>query len=353
MKLIATSRIVAATAALAFAVTSYSAAANAQAKTIRASIQAPAASHLSKGFDHLLGEIEKVTEGRVKFERYYSGSLAKPNEQLRATSTGLAGVALAVPTYVPGQLPLANVGGLPALWVDSWVGSKAYQSLYDQQPAMHQELDKQGVKLISAFVTPTYYPMARNIELNSLGQFKGMRVMTSGQIAVLLQSLGAQIVNIATPEGYEALQRGTVDGAVYGVTSAATYNIETVVKSLWRVPLGGLPMLVIMNKKVWASLSPEDQKAIQKVAAGQADAFHRIYQIGGDDESLKKFINAGVKVIDADAASVAGLQKAAEKIWGEWAAEQDKAGLPGKQTMDLFVKLNAEYSKKNPFSATK
>jgi len=347
------SRTFAAAAALAFALTSYSTSADAQTKTIRASIQAPAASHLSKGFDHLLGEIEKVTEGRVKFERYYSGSLAKPNEQLRATSTGLAGLALAVPTYVPGQLPLANVGGNPALWVDSWVGSKAYQALYDQVPAMHAELDKQGVKLISAFVTPTYYPMARNIELNNLNQFKGMRVMTSGQIAVLLQSLGAQIVNIATPEGYEALQRGTVDGAVYGVTSAATYNVETVVKSLWRVPLGGLPMLVIMNKKVWESLSPEDQKAILKVAEGQADSFHRIYQIGGDDESLKKFVNAGVKVIDADPASVAGLQKAAEKIWNDWAAEQDKAGLPGKQTMDLFVKLNAEYTKKNPYLATK
>jgi TRAP-type C4-dicarboxylate transport system substrate-binding protein len=353
MTLTAISRYFAAAAAFALSLTAYSATADAQTKTIRASIQAPAASRLSKGFDHLLGEIEKATEGRVKFERYYSGSLAKPNEQLRATSTGLAGLSLAVPTYVPGQLPLANVGGLPALWVDSWVGSKAYQSLYDQVPAMHQELDKHGVKLISAIVTPTYYPMARDIELNNLSQFKGMRVMTSGQIAVLLQSLGAQIVNIATPEGYEALQRGTVDGAVYGLTSAATYNVETVVKSLWRVPLGGLPMLIIMNKKVWESLSPEDQKAIQKAAADQPDAFHRIYQIGGDEESLKKFVKAGVKVIDADPASVAGLQKAAQKIWDGWAAEQDKAGLPGRQTMDLFVKLNADYTKKNPFAATK
>src|SRR5688572_24905747 len=92
-------RTLTAAAALAFAVTMHPIAADAQTKTIRASIQSPAASHLSKGFDHLLGEIEKATDGRVKFERYYSGSLAKPNEQLRATSTGLAGLALAVPTY--------------------------------------------------------------------------------------------------------------------------------------------------------------------------------------------------------------------------------------------------------------
>lgn len=339
-------------AVMAIAVAFHLCAAAAQAQApIRASIQSPAASLLSKGFDHLLGEIEKATEGRVKFERYYSGALAKPNQQLRATSTGLAGVALAVPTYVPGQLPLANVGGNPGLWVDSWVGSKAYQALYDQTPALREELEKHGVKLIAAYATPTYYPLARKVDLNSLKQLNGMRIMTSGQIAVLLQSLGAQIVNVPTPEGYEAVQRGTVDGAVYGLTSATTYGIEGVVQSLWRLPLGGLPMLVIMNKKVWDGLSKEDQEAIHKVAAKQADAFHRIYQIGGDDESLKKFIKAGVNVIDADQESVAGLQKAARKIWDQWAQEQDKAGRPGTEIMERFVKLNQEFAKQNPFAA--
>lgn len=320
---------------------------------IRASIQSPAKALLSKGFDHLLGEIEKATEGRAKFQRYYSGSLAKPNEQLRATSTGLAGAALVVPSYVPGQLPLANVGSNPALWKDSWVGSKAYQALYDEQPAMRQELDKQGVKLVAAYATPTYYPLARKVELNNLKQLDGMRVMTSGQIAVLLQSFGAQIVNIPTPEGYEALQRGTVDGAVYGLTSATTYGIERVVESLWRLPLGGLPMLVVMNGKAWDALSKADQQAIAKVAGGQADAFHKIYQIGGDDESLKKLQKAGVKILDADAQSVSQLQGAARKIWDAWAAEQEKAGLPGRQVMDDFVRLTAEFAKKNPYAGTK
>jgi len=325
-----------------------------QAQTpIRASIQSPAKALLSRGFDHLLGEIEKVTEGRVKFERYYSGSLAKPNEQLRATTTGLAGVTLTVPNYVPGQLPLANVGSNPALWKDSWVGSKAYQALYDQRPEMHAELDKQGVKLISAYATPTYYPLARKVDLNNLKQLNGMRVMTSGQIAVLLQSLGAQVVNVATPEGYEALQRGTVDGAVYGLTAAATYGIERVVQSLWTLPLGGLPMLVVMNKKTWDSISKADQQAIEKVAADQPDAFHKIYQVGGDDESLKKFVKAGVKIIDADRKSVSDLQNAARKIWDAWAQEQDNAGRPGRQIMNDFIRLTSEFAKNNPYATSK
>jgi TRAP-type C4-dicarboxylate transport system substrate-binding protein len=318
--------------------------------TIRASIQSPAASHLSKGFDWLLDEIEKATQGRVKFEKFYSGSIAKPNEQLRAAGTGLAGLSLVVPTYVPAQLPLANVGGNPGLWRDSWVGSKAYAALYQKQPAMQAELDKQGVKLISALATPTYFLLARKIDLNNVKQLDGMRIMTSGQIAVMLKSLGAQIVNVSTPEGYEALQRGTVDGAVYGVTSATTYGIEGVVQSLWQVPLGGLPMLIVMNKRIWDSISKEDQAAIMRVAEGHPDAFHKIYQIGGDEEALKTFKKANVKLIEPDAASLAAMRTAAEAVWNRWAAEQDAAGRPGKAVMSDFVRLADEFAKKNPYA---
>lgn len=227
--------------------------------TVRASIQSPAKSLLSKSFDWLLDEIEKDTKGRVKFEKYYSGSIAKPSEQLRATTTGLAGLAMVVPSYIPAQLPLANVGSNPALWRDSWTGCKAYAALYAEQPAMREELAKQGVELISACATPTYFLMARKADLNSVKQLNGMRIMTSGQIAVMLKSMGAQIVNVSTPEGYEALQRGTVDGAVYGLTSAKTYGIEGVVQSVWELPVGGLPLLIVMNKRVWDSISKDDR----------------------------------------------------------------------------------------------
>lgn len=322
---------------------------HAQTTKIRASVQSPAGSHLSNGFDWLLNKIEAATEGRVTFERYYSGAIAKPNEQLKAAGSGLAGIALVVPNYVPAQLPLANVGGNPALWKDSWVGSKAYQSLYQEVPAMQEELDRQGVKLISALTTPTYYLMSRKTDLNSMAQLQGMRIMTSGQTAVLLKSLGAQIVNISTPEGFEALQRGTVDGAVYGLTSATTYGIESVVQSIWDLPLGGLPMVIVMNKRIWNSISKGDQELITKVSAEHPDGFHKVYQIDGDEKSLKTFEKAKVKFIEPDQASLSALHTAAEKIWNQWSDEQEKAGRPGKLVMTKFIQLTREFTAKNPY----
>jgi len=341
---------VSATASVALTLALVATPLNAQTVTVRASIQSPAPSLLSKGFDWLLDEIEKNTQGRVKFEKYYSGSIAKPSEQLRATTTGLAGLALVVPSYIPAQLPLANVGSNPGLWRDAWTGSKAYAAVYASQPAMEAELEKQGVKLISAYATPTYYLLARKGDLNSVKQLQGMRIMSSGQISVMLKGMGAQVVNVSTPEGYEALQRGTVDGAVYGITAAATYGIEGVVQSLWELPVGGLPLLIVMNKKIWDSLSKEDQAGIKRAAEGHPDAFHKIYQIGGDEVSLEKFKKAGVKIIQPDAASLSALRDAAKVIWDEWSAEQEAARRPGKAVMDAFVKASDDFEKQNLYA---
>ena len=309
------------------------------------------------GIGSVAGNVEAIAEADVILLAIKPQMLGRVGREIgphlrrgQVVLSVLAGLALVVPSYIPAQLPLANVGSNPALWRDSWVGSKAYAGLYAERPEMKAELAKQGVELISAFATPTYYLMARKGELKSVKQLNGMRIMSSGQIAVMLKSMGAQIVSVSTPEGYEALQRGTVDGAVYGLTSAKTYGVEGVVESVWELPVGGLPLLVVMNKRIWDSISKEDQATIKRIAEGHADAFHKIYQIGGDDESLKAFEKAGVKIVDPDAENLASLRKSAEAIWDQWAKEQAAAGRPGKAVVDTFVRLADEYAKKNPYA---
>ena len=100
-------------------------------------------------------------------------------------------------------------------------------------------------------------------------------------------------------------------------TSAETYGIPSVVQSLWELPVGGLPLIVVMNKDVWDSISKKDQEAILNVAKGHPKRFHEIYEIGGDKKALEEFKAASVKIIEPDAESLKQLRVAAEKIWDE------------------------------------
>lgn len=324
----------------------------AESITIRASSQAPEKSLFSKGgLTWLLDEIEAKTEGRVSFERYYSGSLAKAKEQLKATGTGLAGMALLVPSYTPGPLPLANVATNPAIWSDSWVGSKAFTALYDEYPSMHKELSDNGVVLISSLTLPSYHIFGRDQVISNLDQLNGMKIMASGQIAVMLNDLGARITTIATPEGYEALQRGVVDGAVYGLTAAVTYSIHDVTKSLWRLPVGGLPVMVVMNKVTWDKIPEKDQNLIREAAAGHAEALHRIYQIEGDGVALKKISSAGITIVEPTDESRAALRKAASNTWANWKEKQDSEEIS--EMLDRFIELADKYNAdnaENPFA---
>jgi len=316
---------------------------------LRASIQSPKPARLSMAYDWLLDEIEKRTGGRVKFERYYGGALADAKGQLDAVSDQVAHIALFVPGYVPAKVPLATVGTVPALWSDAYVGSKAFHELFKQSPELQKELEAKKAKFIGGLATPSYHLVSAK-KLGGLGDLKGMRIMTSGQIAVLLKRMGAQPVSIPTPEGYEALQRGTVDGGVYGVTAAATYNIEKVTKTFWLLPFGGLPMIVAMNLDAWKALPADIQKIIQEVAEEHPKRFHEIYQIEGDGASLKKFLDAGVEVRQPTAQESAAVRAAAREIWDQWVSEQEQAGRPGRQLLNKFVQLVERYTAENPYA---
>ena len=100
----------------------------------------PAQAALAKSFDAFLDDIEKRTNGRIKFERYYSASLAKPPEMLEACGFGVFDIFTMVADYYPGKVPLSTVGGLPGAAENVWVAGKAYLELQKTFPAMEKEM---------------------------------------------------------------------------------------------------------------------------------------------------------------------------------------------------------------------
>jgi TRAP-type C4-dicarboxylate transport system substrate-binding protein len=62
-----------------------------------------------------LKDIERVSDGRIKIERYYVESLAKGTDAWMALKTGVADMAFCSQGYWPGMTPLSDVITLPFL----------------------------------------------------------------------------------------------------------------------------------------------------------------------------------------------------------------------------------------------
>jgi TRAP-type C4-dicarboxylate transport system substrate-binding protein len=327
--------------------------ANSQEQTfvLKASIQSPPKAALSRGFDAYLDEIEAKSNGRITFERYYGESLAKAADQLNALTNGMADIALFVPSYVPGKLPLANVGTLPALWHDSWVGAKSYHELYKTVPELQQELEKENVKWVGQYALPSYYIISTK-KVEDFSDLKGLKVIATGQLAVLAEALGATPVGIPITESYEAMQRGTVDAVFYGLTASVTYGLEDSAKYIWKLPIGSSAGLIGMNLITWNKLPKDLQQVIMDTAAKHPDAFHKIYQVEGDEEALQKFVNAGAKIIEPKPEQVEKLKEMAKPIWDKWAQDMESKGLPGQKILDTFRELIQKYEQENPYKSS-
>lgn len=318
--------------------------------TLKASSPAPQKAGHSRGFDAYLDEIEKRSDGRIKFERFYGGSLVKAGVELDALSSGIVDVAMFTPSYVPGRLPLATIGTNPSLWGDSWVGAKAFNELYQTVPEMQQELEKQGVKFVGQYALTTGYVISKK-PVKSLADLKGLKVVANGQLAPLAQQLGASPVSMPVEETYEAMTRGVIDGLFYGLVEAQTFGLVDAVEYVYKLPVGSSAGLIGMNLGKWKNLPEDLQKMIAEVASEyHPGAYHDIYQVEAGGAALKALEAKGANIIEPTAEDVAKMKQiASDTVIAEWVKDKESKGLPGQKVVDTMIQAIQKYEKENPY----
>ncbi len=316
---------------------------------LKASIQTPANLPLTKTLWWWLDEVEKRSGGRIKFERYPGESLAKAAEQVDALESGMADVALFVTTYTPGKNPLNTITGLPFSLQYAWVNATSYYQWVQDIPEAKAEFTKHNMRLVSTSSTGPYYVFSTK-PIRTMGDFKGRKIIATGPTAELLKAVGAAPLGIVITESYEALQRGTADGAIYGPSAAGSYNMDEVCKNLLKLPLGGVTQPIGMNINTWNRLPGDIQKMIEALVPEHAKAVHRIYQIEGDGHYMERFKTRGLQIAEPTPELTAEMQKVAkEGVWQKWANDQEKRKLPGKRVLEAYIRLLEKNLAANPF----
>jgi TRAP-type C4-dicarboxylate transport system substrate-binding protein len=303
---------------------------------------------IGKGANWFMTEVEKRTNGRVKFQRFWSNSLVKSAEGPDALKSGIADVVNILPSYYPGKMPLSTVMNLPCLTEDLWVMSMAIRDLY-KMPAVAKELSAFGARYLSASGGAGYHVSSKK-PIRSAADFKGLKLRALGYQAQLLERLGGVPVNIVAPEIYTAIERGTIDGDISTPSLVIQYSLQEVAKHYTLVPFGDSGIFMAIREAAWEKLPPDIQKIMEEVNDEHIAAYHRIYQIEGNGASLTKMKAAGVEIIAYPAADGKALQEIASKtIWDKWVGQRTADGLPAQEVLDNFKKLIDQYTPQSPF----
>lgn len=302
-----------------------------------------------------MDEVTKRTNGKITFERYYSGSLMKASDILPGVSAGAADIGNSVPSaYNRQDYPLSNIT-LPFVTtrVDSL--THAFKDLYEQNPQFRKEYESRGLKLLYA---PAYgentiwslKPIAKPADV------KGLRVRAVLAVGDALAKMGASIVAIPFPDAIDGMRRGAVDAM-----SAAPF--DTAVG-------GGLPEIAgfgsdvgrmgvyavsatVINQKTFNSLDKETQKIIETVAAEAPAQYFRMLDAILDDAAKKvaERVKSGKLKVElfSDADSKEMRSTIGAEIQKEWIATANKAGYDGAALLKEFTALTAKYDAQSKY----
>ncbi len=286
-------------------------------------------------------EVEKATNGRVKLQMLPKHPSAPPGT-FDAVREGLVDVSYVTASYTPARHILPLMPELPGAGETALVNSVAYSRIHWKY--FDKVGEYKGVKLLGVF---THGPgqMFTKRAIANINDLQGLKIRTGGGVAeAVAKALGASAFVKPAPESYELLKSGVADGVFFPMESIVSFKLETVLEQATLFP-GGMYSSAFgffMNEDKWAKLSKEDQAAIEKVSGEHLARVAGQSWDEADRKGLEALKKSGVKIVNADAALVAEVQKRSAPIIDDWIK---KASAKGLDAARILAEFRAELKK--------
>lgn len=272
-----------------------------------------------------------------EFEYYPAEQMGKAKDFLSLVQSGVIDIAYAAPGFVSDKMPLSVVSELPLPFTGSCQGTLAYWNLAKPGGLIaKKEFEPHGVRLLFTIVLPPYQVVTRK-PFSTLKDLEGMKIRASGSAKeLLLKKLKAVPVLMPTPEVYESLSRGTIDGVLFPFNSLAPYDIHKLSKTgTIGENFGAFVANWVISEKRWAALPPAVQKELTTM--GEELTRSACAQVEKDEAGdIEKIKAAGVKLTPLTAAEKATLSKLSNEVANDWAENLDKRGKSGTEVLNAF-----------------
>ncbi|MFC1580725.1 TRAP transporter substrate-binding protein [Thermodesulfobacteriota bacterium] len=288
-------------------------------------------------------EIEKRTNGQVKFKFYPSQTLVKARDSYDAVVNGIADMSWAAHSLTPKRFPLTSVMELPFLSTNTFAGSYTAQDLYKKFPQIQAEHN--DVHLLFFWVTLPYEVHTVKKPVKTPADMKGMKLATQPGARAALQGLGSSPVTMPSPKIYQAVEKGVADGSALAWGAYKAWKIYEVTKYHINPHLGGLPYWTAMNKNRWNSLPKDVQKVFTEVTAEMMPRTLCEAVTKEGKKGMAISLDRGQEIIDLSPADLAKWAATGKPAWDKWVKDMKAKGLPGQAVLDEAVTLIKKYNK--------
>lgn len=224
---------------------------------------------LGMAAQRLADKLDQLTEGRLTVDVYAAGELVPALQAFDTVADGNADIYHGAEYYWQGKSKAftfftAVPMGMTATEIMGWVDYGGGQALWEELSGQYGIVAMQGAN--------TGHQMGGwfKREINSLEDFRGLKMRIPGLGGDLVNALGGASVTLAGGEIYQALQTGQIDATEW-VGPWNDYYLGFFQEAPFYYGPGfhepGAALAVGINKRTWDGLAPSDQALIRSVCS--------------------------------------------------------------------------------------
>lgn len=301
-----------------------------QALTLKIATAAPEGSQWIKEMRSGIAEIDRRTEGRIRFKLYPGGVMGNAKSVIRKIRIGQLHGGMFTAGALNNIYPDINLYGLPLLFRSMDEVDYVRQRL---DPLLMAGLEEKGF-VSFGFSGGGFALMMADRPVRVLADIKGRKVWVpegADTSYKVMGSLGLSPVTLPITDVMTGLQAGLIQVIGTSPIGAIVFQWHTRIKYANNTPLSYLYALMVIDKKVFKRMNPEDRQVTREVMG-------RIYAMIDEENRIDnleaKNALAGQGIVFADTPP--------EEIehWRQIAASLTREVVDqGKMSSDLYTQL--------------
>lgn len=292
-----------------------------------------------KAADVFMERVKRESGGQIVAERMFGGVLGNETKMTQSVQAGTLemgwisdiGISTVIPEVGFVNLPylFPTYQDVDARYFNGWMGAK-----------VKERMERKGLHFLAwiendfRWLTNSTRPVRKPEDLRGLK----IRTVETPMFIEFFKELGVMPTPMGITEVSTALQQGTVDGQDNGAILTYAYGFSQFQKFLTKTSHSYSGGAIFINKALWSSLTPQQQKIIEG-AAEEAGKWQIAKNRQDVSEYLAKMKAAGMQIEENTPELDRRFREVARNV-----LRNDK--ITGRYGADVMTRLVAEYPSK-------
>src|ERR1700744_6283692 len=261
-------------------------------------------------------EISKATDGKDSVKVFGNSALGSENDTIDQVRIGALDMARANGAAFNEIVPESMIPSMPFLFRDI---DHFRKTMYGPEgDKILAAFDKAGFVGLCLYESGARSMYAKK-PIKSVADMKGLkvRVQPSDLMVDEIKAMGGTPTPMPFAEVYTGLKTGLVDAAENNIPSYEEGKHFEVAQVYSETQHSMTPEVLVFSKKVWDTLSPQEQTAIKKAAADSVPYYVKLWT-ARENDAAKTGTLVGASIVQPAQIDRAAFVTAMQPVWAKY-----------------------------------